>query len=74
MMNWKGFGKKLPCSNLRYYPDIHMEGLRTTMKMLRQDSRSSGPDMNKGPPEYEGGVINQLTTKFGPKFLADSNY
>jgi hypothetical protein len=31
-MNWKGYGKKQPWPNLRYYPSICQEGLRETTK------------------------------------------
>jgi hypothetical protein len=30
MKNWKGFGRKWSWPNLRYYPGIHLEGLRKT--------------------------------------------
>jgi hypothetical protein len=28
MMNWRGFGRKQSWPNIRYYPDIRLEGLR----------------------------------------------
>jgi hypothetical protein len=31
-MNWKGYGRKQSWPNLRYYPEICLEGLRETMK------------------------------------------
>jgi hypothetical protein len=43
--------------NLRYYPNICLEGLRKTTKSLSQDSRSPGRDLNLGPPKYEAGVL-----------------
>jgi hypothetical protein len=39
------------------------EGLRKTTKNLSQDSRSPGPDLNPGTPEYEG--VNHSTTVLG---------
>jgi hypothetical protein len=35
---------------LRYYPGIHLEGLRET-KNLSQDSQFPGKDMNPGTPK-----------------------
>jgi hypothetical protein len=32
MVNWKGFGRKWSFPNVRYYPIIHLEGLRKTVK------------------------------------------
>jgi hypothetical protein len=34
LMNWEGFGKKWPWSNLRSFPGICLEGLRKTTKNL----------------------------------------
>jgi hypothetical protein len=42
---------------LRYYPNIHLEGLRKTTKYLYQGSLSPGQDLNLGPPEYTVGVL-----------------
>jgi hypothetical protein len=42
---------------LRYYPCIHLEGLKTTMKNLSQDGRSLGLDFNLGPPKCEVGAL-----------------
>jgi hypothetical protein len=42
---------------LRYYPRIHLKGLRKTTKNLNQDSWSPGQDLNPRPPEYESGVL-----------------
>jgi hypothetical protein len=39
IINWKGYGRKWQWPNLRYYPDIFLEGLRKTMKIsVRRDS------------------------------------
>jgi len=43
--------------NLRYYPDIHQERLKKTIKNLSQDSQSTGLDLNPEPPKYEAGVL-----------------
>jgi hypothetical protein len=32
--NWKGCGRKWPWPNLRYYPEICLEGLRRTTKIV----------------------------------------
>jgi hypothetical protein len=34
-MNWKRCGRKWSWPNLRYYPDICLEGLRKTTRNLR---------------------------------------
>jgi hypothetical protein len=52
MMQWKGFGRKRSWPNLRYYPEICLEGLRKPAEKS-QDSRFLGRDLNPGPPEYE---------------------
>jgi hypothetical protein len=46
---------------LRYYPSIHVEGLRKSTKDLSHDRRSSGRNLNPGPPEYETGVLTSRT-------------
>jgi hypothetical protein len=56
-MNWKGCGRKRSWPNLRYYPDICLEGLRKKTKNLSQFIRSPGRDLNPGPPEYEAEVL-----------------
>jgi hypothetical protein len=56
-MNLKGFGRKWSWPNLRYYPDIYLEGFRKTMENLSQDSQFSGQDLNPGPPQYEVGML-----------------
>jgi hypothetical protein len=35
-MNWKGSGRKWLWPNLNYYSGMYMEGVRKTMKNLRQ--------------------------------------
>jgi hypothetical protein len=35
MMNWKGCGRKQSWPNLRYYPNIFLEGLGKPTKNLR---------------------------------------
>jgi hypothetical protein len=41
----------------RYYPGISLEKLRKTTNNFSQYSRYPGRDLNKGPPEYEAGVL-----------------
>jgi hypothetical protein len=53
MMNWKGFGRKRSWPNLQYYPHIHLDRLRKTMRNVSKDGGSPGRDLNLGPPEYE---------------------
>jgi hypothetical protein len=48
-MNWKGCGRKRSWPNLRYFPSICLEGLRTTKNTVSQDSQSPGQDLNLGP-------------------------
>jgi hypothetical protein len=57
-MNLKGFGRKRSQPNFKvgYYPGIRLEGLGKTTKKLNQHSRSRGPHLNPGPPEYEAEV------------------
>jgi hypothetical protein len=51
VINWKEYGMKRSCFNLRYYPDICRQGLRRNKKSLSQDTRSSRRDLNPGSPE-----------------------
>jgi hypothetical protein len=57
MMNWNGCERKQSGLILRYYPNICLEGLRKTTKVLSQDSQSPGQDFNMGPRKYEAGVL-----------------
>jgi hypothetical protein len=43
------------------YLNIRLEGLRKTMKDIRQDIRSSGRNLKPGPPAYE--VLEVLLTR-----------
>jgi hypothetical protein len=52
---------------LRHYPGTCLEGLRKTTKDLRQDNRSSGRDLNQGPPESEAGVLTTEPRRPVPK-------
>jgi hypothetical protein len=60
-INWKGCGWKRSWPNLRYYPGICLEGLRKTTKILSQDSRHPGRDLNQGSPEEEAGVLTTVS-------------
>jgi hypothetical protein len=43
---------------LKYYSDICIEGLRTTMN-ISQDGQTLGGDWNPGPPNYDAeGITN----------------
>jgi hypothetical protein len=68
MMNWKGFERKRSWPNLRLYPGIFLEGLRKTMKNLRQDIRSPSRDLSPGPPEYEVRVLTARPRLSIPRF------
>jgi hypothetical protein len=46
--------------NLRYYPGIVLEWMRKTTKILSQDSRSLGRDLDSETPGREAGVLNTL--------------
>jgi hypothetical protein len=65
-MKYKGCGSNRSWPNLRYYPSICLEGLRTTMTNLAQNSRSPGRYLNPGSPKYKAGV---LTTRPGHSSL-----
>jgi hypothetical protein len=45
--------KKAAVEYLSHHPDIYLEGLRTTMKNLSQDSRSPSLDFNPELVEYK---------------------
>jgi hypothetical protein len=49
-------GRKRSWPNLRNCPGIFLGGLRKTTKTFNQDSRSSGRDLNSGPPENEATI------------------
>jgi hypothetical protein len=70
-MNWKEFGRKRSWPTLRYYPNIHLEGLRKASNNLGQDSKSLVRDLNPRPPKYEAGV---LTTRPGCLVLCIEQY
>jgi hypothetical protein len=57
MMNWKRRGRKGSWPNLMYNPGIFFEWLRKATKDFGQDSRSPGWDLNRGPAEYEAGML-----------------
>jgi hypothetical protein len=66
MINWEKFWKKRQWSNLKYYPGIYLEGLRKMTEILSQQSRSSGRDLNSGPPEYDVRVLYEHDVRFVP--------
>jgi hypothetical protein len=61
-MNRKGCGRKQSWINLRHYPAICLEGLRTIVETLNQVSQRPGRDSNQIPPEYksEALLLSQL--------------
>jgi hypothetical protein len=34
MINWKGYGRKQSCPNLKYFPSIYLEGMSKTTEDL----------------------------------------
>jgi hypothetical protein len=57
MMSLEGLGRTDRNLMLRFYPGNRLEGLRKTKKIISQDNRSPGRDLNPGPPEYEAGML-----------------
>jgi hypothetical protein len=53
MMNGKNMEGSGHGLILRYYPGIHLEGLRKAMKNLSQYSWSLGQDLNSGPADMK---------------------
>jgi hypothetical protein len=56
-MKWKGHGRRRSWPSIRYYPGVFLYGLRKATKNLSRDSRSPGQDLNRGPAEYEAGML-----------------
>jgi hypothetical protein len=56
---FRGFGRRRSWPDLRYYFGTCLEVLRKNTKIISQDSRSPGRDLNPGPPEYEGVLITR---------------
>jgi hypothetical protein len=54
---WKGLGRKCLWPNLKSYFGTCMEGLYKTVKKLRLDSKSLGPDLNSVRLESETGTL-----------------
>jgi hypothetical protein len=52
--------RKLLKPNLRYYPGFRVARQRKITKILCQESRYKGRDLNPGPPVYETKVPNTL--------------
>jgi hypothetical protein len=63
MMNWKGRGSGRGLI-LRQYFGMCLEGLWKTTKNVSQDSRFTGRDLNRGPPEYETCYPLSLDVRF----------
>jgi hypothetical protein len=56
-MNCKGFGRKRSWPNLRFYPDVFLDGLRKATNSLHPGCPSPGRHLNPGPFENEAGVL-----------------
>jgi hypothetical protein len=56
MMNWKGFGKNRSWPNFKVL-SRHSPGGNNSAKILTQDSRCPGLDLNPVSPEYNAGVL-----------------
>jgi hypothetical protein len=56
-MNWKGCGRKLSLTELRYYSCICLRRLRKSMEHPSQDSLSPGRDLNLVPAKYEAAML-----------------
>lgn len=63
-MKWKGYTRKLPWPNLRYYPGIHLKRLRITTELLSQDNLFSRLDLNPGHPKKRNMSANQSAATF----------
>lgn len=61
MMNLKGFGSSGRGLILRYSTSIRLEALTKTTKKVSQYRRSSGRDVNTGPPKYDAVVLGKIT-------------
>jgi hypothetical protein len=59
ILNWRGYGRKRPWPDLRYYPGICLEGQR---KATKTQSGEPNRDLNPGPPKYKAGFLTQDTT------------
>jgi hypothetical protein len=53
IMNREGCGRNWLWPNLRYYPGILLEGLRKTMKDLREDSGHPSRGSKWAPPIHK---------------------
>jgi hypothetical protein len=56
MLNWRGYGRKRPWPDLRYYSGICLEGRR---KATKTQSGEPNRDLNPGPPKYKAGFLTQ---------------
>jgi hypothetical protein len=51
--NWKGSEEKWLWPNLLYYPEVAWRKSRKIRKLLSNNGRSQGRDLNPRPPQYE---------------------
>jgi hypothetical protein len=52
-MDWKRCGKSRSWPNLRYCPEIYLEGLGESRRDLMEDNRCPGRDSNPTSPEHK---------------------
>jgi hypothetical protein len=64
-MNWKGFGTKRSWPNFKVLSRHSRGETEENQGNLNQDSRSPGPRIDPGTPEYENKSVNHSTTTFG---------
>jgi hypothetical protein len=60
VMIWKGFGRKPSLSNLRYHPNIYLEGLSKGTKILSQGGQSPCDIWTKNVPKKTGAACVRL--------------
>jgi len=56
-INWKGFGRKNLCHNLKHYTGICVDGSQRTTKIPKQFNRSFRRGLKFGQPQYKFGVL-----------------
>jgi hypothetical protein len=63
-MNWKGFGRKRSCLNLRYYPSMS-GGTDENYESPQSEYPVSGPILEPGTSRTRSRLVNHSTTTFG---------
>jgi hypothetical protein len=72
-MNWNGVGRKWSWPNLRYYPDIRLEGQRRDTKNLNKDNRSPGPRIEPGTSRIRSSSSKHSKMTFGRRDCCDED-